>query len=215
MPLGNCFNAVLMLMLLDVSLCEVKVFSLCKPWWWGWGWGMSEVTWVSSAAAAKVGAQCLEGSHQGNTACLVPSRIHLSTAKDTHRLPAVLYRDKEEETRKKDTSLPSRLHFQVWIASKIDPCAKPRKITPCIPKCSIPLKCNQLCAAAQKILSCNHPLKINHPSEWNILFYIPKHMSTNLKRMWVRVKDKYGRLQFRVSCQCLSTNAPTPLDDAS
>ena len=96
MPLGNCFNAVLMLMLLDVSLCEVKVFSLCKPWWWGWGWGMSEVTWVSSAAAAKVGAQCLEGSHQGNTACLVPSRIHLSTAKDTHRLPAVLYRDKEE-----------------------------------------------------------------------------------------------------------------------
>ena len=51
---------------------------------------------MSSAAAAKVGAQCLEGSHQGNTACLVPSRIHLSTAKDTQRLPAVLYRDKEE-----------------------------------------------------------------------------------------------------------------------
>ena len=56
-----------------------------------------EVTWVSSPAAAKVGAQCLQGSHQGNTACLVPSRIHLSTAKDTQRLPAVLYRDKEEE----------------------------------------------------------------------------------------------------------------------
>ena len=77
-----------------ICYVQVKVFSLCNPWWWGWG--MSEVTWVSSATAAKVGAQCLHGSHQGNTACLVPSRIHLSTVKDTQRLPAVLYRDKEE-----------------------------------------------------------------------------------------------------------------------
>ena len=91
---SGCELCVCVFVFVFVFYVQVKVFSLCNPWWW-W-WGMSEVTWVSSAAAAKVGAQCLQGSHQGNTACLVPSRIHLSTVKDTQRLPAVLYRDKEE-----------------------------------------------------------------------------------------------------------------------
>ena len=69
---------VCLLVLLVVYLClsGCQCPSLCG------GWGMSQVTCVSSAAAAKVGAQCLQGCHPGYTPPVSPlthpPRIHLS-----------------------------------------------------------------------------------------------------------------------------------------